>query len=139
MHLIDFTKDFPCEEACERKSKEYRVREGVVCPKCGCAHHYRKSDKKCFECKGCPYRQSLTANTVMHGSRLPLLHWFTTMHLLASTKKEHKHMAVKYIKMIAIDNLESTAIDTKVKENIESSSTADTLAMLSSTGSLLPD
>lgn len=207
MNLIDFTKEFPSEEACE----EYRVREGVVCPKCKSVHHYWKSDKKSFECKQCHYRQSLTANTVMHGSQLPLLYWFTTMHLLTSTKKsfsaselqrqlghktyrpiwamlhklkiamgkwderytlanmeeldegffttevpdnekgkplkngrgsqrktkvlemaetvegnptkkEHKHTAVKHIKMIVIDNLESTTIDTMVKENIESNS-----------------
>lgn len=87
MNLIDFTKEFPNEKACERKLKEYRVREGVVCPKCGCLHHYWKNDKKCFECKQCHYRQSLTANTVMHGSQLPLLYWFTAIHLLTSTKK----------------------------------------------------
>lgn len=87
MNLIDFTKEFPNEESCERKLKEYRVREGAVCPKCGCVHHYWKKDKKCFECKQCHYRQSLTANTVMHGSQLPLLYWFTAIHLLTSTKK----------------------------------------------------
>lgn len=212
MNLIDFTKEFPNEESCERKLKEYRVREGAVCPKCGCVHHYWKKDKKCFECKQCHYRQSLTANTVMHGSQLPLLYWFTAIHLLTSTKKSfsaselqrqlghknympiwamlhklriamgkrderytlknmveldegffttevpedekgkplkkgrgsqrktkvlvmaetvegnpmeknHKHTAVRYIKMIVIDDLEARTIDAKVKDNIESSST----------------
>ena len=51
MNLIDFTREFPDEETCERKLKEYQVREGVVCRKCGCVHHYWKNDKKCFECK----------------------------------------------------------------------------------------
>jgi len=69
------------------KLREYREAQGVVCPHCGGKEHYWKGDKKCFECKRCHYRQSLKANTVMHGSQLPLRYWFITMHLLTSTKK----------------------------------------------------
>ena len=87
MKLIDFMQEFPNEESCENKLREYREKQGVVCPKCGCTEHYWKKDKKCFECKGCHYRQSLKANTVMHGSQLPLMYWFTAMHLLTSTRK----------------------------------------------------
>lgn len=87
MKLIDFMQEFPNEESCENKLREYREKQGVVCPKCGCTEHYGKKDKKCFECKGCHYRQSLKANTVMHGSQLPLMYWFTAMHLLTSTWK----------------------------------------------------
>lgn len=32
-------------------------------------------------------RQSLRANTVMHGSQLPFRYWFIAIHLLTSTKK----------------------------------------------------
>lgn len=87
MKLIDFMQVFPDEESCGRKLREYREAQGVVCPHCGGKEHYWKGDKKCFECKRCHYRQSLKANTVMHGSQLPLRYWFITMHLLTSTKK----------------------------------------------------
>lgn len=87
MKLIDFMQVFPDEESCGRKLREYREAQGVVCPHCGGKEHYWKGDKKCFECKRCHYRQSLKANTVMHGSLLPLRYWFITMHLLTSTKK----------------------------------------------------
>lgn len=87
MKLIDFMKNFPDEESCENKLREYRENQGVICPKCGCKEHYWKADKKSFECKHCRYRQSLKANTVMHGSQLPLRYWFIAMHLLTSTKK----------------------------------------------------
>ncbi len=80
-------REFPDEQSCESKLREYRETQGVVCPNCGCKEHYWKGDKKCFECKRCRYRQSLKANTVMHGSQLPLRYWFITMHLLTSTKK----------------------------------------------------
>lgn len=95
MKLIEFTKAFPDEEACESKLKEYRLRQGVVCPKCGSVHHYWKADKKCFECKHCHYRQSLTANTVMHGTQLPLLYWFTAIYLLTSTKNSVSALEVQ--------------------------------------------
>ena len=40
MNLIDFTKEFPDEEARERKLNESRVKVGVACPKCKSVHHY---------------------------------------------------------------------------------------------------
>ena len=87
MKLIDFISNFPDEKSCKIKLREYRERQGVVCPRCGSILHYWKRDKECFECKCCHYRQSLKANTVMHGSQLPVRYWFIAMHLLTSTKK----------------------------------------------------
>ncbi|KAA6346001.1 hypothetical protein EZS27_005581 [termite gut metagenome] len=46
-----------------------------------------EADKECYECKQCGKRQSLRANTVMHGSQLPFRYWFIAIHLLTSTKK----------------------------------------------------
>lgn len=87
MNLIEFISEFPDEESCMARWKEYREKIGLVCPNCKCEEHYWKSDKECFECKKCHYRQSLRANTVMHGSQLPFRYWFVAMHLLTSTKK----------------------------------------------------
>ena len=87
MKLIDFISKFPDEESSKTKLREYRERHGVFCPRCGSIQHYWKRDKECFECKSCHYRQSLKANTVMHGSQLPVRYWFIAMHLLTSTKK----------------------------------------------------
>lgn len=86
MNILEFAKAFPDEESCEMRLKEYRLKKGVVCPHCGSTEHYWKSDKKSFECKKCRYRQSLKANTAMHGSKLPLRYWFIAITLLSSTK-----------------------------------------------------
>ena len=51
MNLIDFIKEFPDEESCKEKFKEYREQVGVVCSKCGGKSHYWKKDKEQFECK----------------------------------------------------------------------------------------
>jgi DNA-directed RNA polymerase subunit RPC12/RpoP len=87
MNLLNFVEEFPDESSCRKRFKEYRDKQGVKCPHCGGTAHYWKKDKECYECKHCGKRQSLRANTVMHGSQLPFRYWFVAIHLLTSTKK----------------------------------------------------
>ena len=87
MRLLEFAKHFDSEEACEKHLKGIREREGVVCSKCGCKEHYWNKARKSWKCKKCGHETTLTAGTVMHGSNLPLMYWFTAIHLLTSTKK----------------------------------------------------
>ena len=87
MNLLNFTEQYPDEASCKAKWKALREKEGVICRHCGCKEHYWKADKENYECKSCGYRQSLKANTVMHGSNLPFRYWFIAIHLLTSTKK----------------------------------------------------
>ena len=87
MNLLNFVSQYPDESSCKAKWKEYRDQQGVVCPHCGGTEHYWKRDKDNYECKRCGKRQSLRANTVMHGSQLPFRYWFIAIHLLTSTKK----------------------------------------------------
>jgi len=87
MSLIDFIGQFPDEESCKQKFKEYREEVGVVCAKCGSTSHYWKRDKEQWECKSCKTRTTLKSGTVMHKSKLPFRYWFITMHLLTATKK----------------------------------------------------
>lgn len=98
MKLFEFEKYFPNEEACKDKFKEIREQQGIVCPKCGCKHHYWTTSKQMFQCAKCRYRQSLKANTVLHGSKLPFRYWFITMHLLTTTK--HTFSAVELQKQL---------------------------------------
>jgi hypothetical protein len=87
MNLIDFISQYPDEESCKRKFKEYRDEVGVTCSKCGGLNHYWKQDKEQYECKNCKTRTTLKSGTVMHKSKLPYRHWFVAIHLLTSTKK----------------------------------------------------
>ncbi|GAB6009395.1 IS1595 family transposase [Dysgonomonas reticulitermitis] len=87
MTLIDFFSQFPDEESCKQKFKEYRDQSGVICPKCGGDDHYWKQDKEQYECKGCRTRITLKSGTVMHKSKLPFRYWFIAIDLLTSTKK----------------------------------------------------
>jgi len=87
LNCLNFVKQYPDEASCRIQFKAHRDQKGVVCPDCQSTHHYWKHDKECYECKKCSKRQSLRANTVMHGSQLPFRYWFIAIHLLTSTKK----------------------------------------------------
>ncbi len=45
MRLIDFMREFPDEESCDRKLREYREAQGIVCPHCGCTEYYWNDDR----------------------------------------------------------------------------------------------
>ncbi|WP_373720153.1 IS1595 family transposase [Bacteroides heparinolyticus] len=87
MKLVEFSKRFPDEESCEKYLYERRVAQGVVCSKCGNTHQYWDKSGKCWRCAKCGHVTTLTSGTVMHGSKLPLLYWFTAIHLMTATKK----------------------------------------------------
>ncbi len=82
MSIKEFIAQFPDENTCRRKFKEFRDEQGVRCPACGCMEHYWKKDKECYECKNCGRRQSLRANTLMHGSQLPFRYWFIAIYMV---------------------------------------------------------
>jgi hypothetical protein len=65
MNLLNFSTIYPDEASCKAKWKDMRDSQGVKCIHCGSTEHYWKSDKECYECKRCKYRQGLRANTIM--------------------------------------------------------------------------
>lgn len=87
MKLLEFTKRFPDEESCIRHLKEQREKAGVVCSHCGGTHQRWDKYNKCWVCSKCGHHTTLRSGTVMHGSKLPLMYWFTAIHLMTSTKK----------------------------------------------------
>ena len=62
--------------------KEYRIRKGVSCKKCGCNDHYWLSSKQQFQCKKCRFRTTLQSGTLLEGSKLPVSYFFIALHLL---------------------------------------------------------
>jgi hypothetical protein len=86
MKLLDFSKTFQDEESCEKYLREAREQSGLVCSKCGNNGHYWDKYNKRWICKKCSHETTLTSGTVMHGSKLPLMYWFSAIHLLTSTR-----------------------------------------------------
>ncbi len=62
--------------------KEYRIKKGIRCKKCGSDHHYWLASKLQFQCKDCRFRTTLRSGSVLEGSKLPYAYFFIAVHLL---------------------------------------------------------
>lgn len=87
MNILDFYKTFPNENSCKQAFIKQRVKEGIICKKCGCKEHYWKTSKEQWQCSACGFRTTLKSGTVMENSKLSYQYWFIAMHLLTCTKK----------------------------------------------------
>jgi len=83
--LIEFQRRFPDEEACAEYLLALRWPNGFVCPACQQSKGWRCETKPwTWECAHCHRQTSVTAGTVMHGSKLPLTTWFWAAYLMAT-------------------------------------------------------
>ncbi len=83
--LIEFQHGFPDECACAAYLADARWPDGFRCPDCGHDKSWELSTKAFTrECAGCGKQTSVTAGTVMHGSKLPLTVWFWAAYLMAT-------------------------------------------------------
>ncbi len=82
MDLVEFTKRFSSESACEEYLCQLRWKEGFHCPKCDSTEFMlvrsaRRRDAKeripLFECKSCHRQTSITSGTSFHQSHVPPL------------------------------------------------------------------
>ena len=82
--LLEFQRDFPDDAACVRYLAGRRWPTGFVCPACGATRAYELAERRLWQCTACRQQTSLTAGTVLHGTRLPLITWFWAMYLAAT-------------------------------------------------------
>lgn len=83
--LIEFQHLFPDDAACAAHLAAARWPEGFVCPACSHTKAWQLETKAwTFECAGCHRQTSVTAGTVMHGSKLALSVWFWATYLMAT-------------------------------------------------------
>lgn len=85
--LIDFMEMYKTEEDCRQALFEHRWPEGWRCPACGHDRAYTHKKRPLFECSACGHQASVTAGTILEGTRTDLRKWFLAIYLLATTKK----------------------------------------------------
>ncbi|MHB8181958.1 MAG: IS1595 family transposase [Acidithiobacillus ferrivorans] len=78
---------YKTEEDCRQALFEHRWPEGFCCPRCGHDQAYAHKKRPLFQCRACRHQASVTAGTIMEGTRTDLKKWFLAIYLLASTKK----------------------------------------------------
>jgi transposase-like protein len=85
--LREFQAIFPDEEACWRALRRARWPRGFECPRCGHRRSSWISTRALEQCRSCRYQCSITAGTVFHRTRVPLLIWFWAIFFVARHKK----------------------------------------------------
>lgn len=82
---MEFDKRFSTEKACREYLVRLRWPEGFRCPACQNAKAWM-NNRHLLVCAACGRQSSLTAGTVMHGSRKSLLMWFKAMWWVCTQK-----------------------------------------------------
>jgi transposase-like protein len=100
--ILEFQQRFSTEEACERYLFQTRWPKGFSCPICQDREFYYIKSRRVLQCKSNRHQTYLTAGTVIHGSRTPLVKWFWASYLLTTIKtgisayQLHKQLGVRH-------------------------------------------
>jgi transposase-like protein len=87
LSLYDFLNRFPSEDDCFQYLVQTRWPNGFICPKCGATKAYFIEKQRRFQCTACRRQTSVTAGTVFHRLRQPLVTLFWSVYLIATSKK----------------------------------------------------
>ena len=83
---LGFEERFGDEARCREYLMKLRWPDGFRCPKCTANSGWKLKGRELVECASCGRQTSLTAGTVLHGTRKPLRLWFRAMFLMACQK-----------------------------------------------------
>jgi hypothetical protein len=82
--IVEFQERFSDEAACLDYLAASRWPEGYRCPACDGERAWVLERRHLWECARCHHQTSVTAGTVMHGTRTPLRLWFWAAYLVAT-------------------------------------------------------
>jgi transposase-like protein len=86
MSWLLFNKEFQDEKDCCEWLFRSRWPNGFECPKCGGERYWQVSTRDLYKCCSCRHQISLTAGTVFHKTRIPLMKWFMLIFRMATSK-----------------------------------------------------
>lgn len=87
INAIDFNKQFSTSEECYQYLIEWKWGKGYACAKCGCAKSNKGRTYFHLRCRQCGYDESVLANTIFHGMKMPILKAFHMIFRLTAKKK----------------------------------------------------
>jgi transposase-like protein len=82
--LAEFQERYSTEEACAAYLAQSRWPDGFSCPRCQHGEAFLLPRRSISQCKACGYQGSVTAGTIMHGTRTPLVQWFRAAYLMTT-------------------------------------------------------
>ena len=84
--LVGWQKRFGTEKACAKILANVRWPQGFQCPACGSQKYSIIATRKLYQCSSCRHQVSVTADTLFHATKVPLVKWFWAIYLTASDK-----------------------------------------------------
>lgn len=101
--LVEWQKRFGTEKACVKVLEKVRWRQGFQCPSCSSQQYSFIATRKLYQCSVCRHQVSVTADTLFHATKVPLVKWFWAIYLMASDKggisalRLSKHIGVSWV------------------------------------------
>lgn len=87
MNLMKLIEDFGSDDECREYLIDLRWPNGLACLRCGSVDVTTLPKRNLFQCSDCRYQFSVTTNTIMHDSHLPLRKWMLAIYLIVESKK----------------------------------------------------
>ena len=86
--IVEFMARFSDERTCADYLLDARNPGGWVCPRCGNRRCTPMSGRThSYQCTRCSKQVSVTAGTVMEGTKVPLSKWFYALYVVSHTKR----------------------------------------------------
>src|SRR5258706_2069993 len=85
--LREFQSQFATEEACQKYLAACRWPDGFVCPRCGNRSAYELVKLRRWQWAGGRHQISVTAQTILHNTKMPLTVWFWAAYLMTTDKR----------------------------------------------------
>ena len=82
----EWQQHFSDEKTCLQAIVKQRWPERFCCPKCQHDKGWLLQTRHVFECADCHHHTSITAGTLFHNTKLPLVKWFWCIYWLSSDK-----------------------------------------------------
>lgn len=85
--LLEWQKKYGTERACIKTLTKVRWPQGFQCTACGSEKFSFISTRMLYQCSHCRHQVSITADTLFHATKVPLVKWFWAIYLAASDKR----------------------------------------------------
>lgn len=117
--IVEFQKFFKNEDDCKQYLFDLKWGNGYVCRRCNCKESNKGKTRFHLRCKQCAYDESVTAHTMFHKLKIPLLKAFGMCFRLSVRKKGMSTMELS--KEFSVNQKSSWLFKRKTQEAMISS------------------
>jgi hypothetical protein len=117
--IQQFNKFFKNEDDCKQYLFDLKWKEGYKCRRCGFTKSYKGKTSFHLRCQACRYDESVTANTVFHKLKIPLLKAFGMSFRITVRKKGMS--TTELAREFSINQKSSWLFKRKAQESMKSS------------------